>query len=393
MRKYLFIFIFLLSSNLKAQNFDDTKYISRDWGGVRSELYEKGVDPFVGYVSIASSNISGGVDRDVVFAGQLYAGVNLNLEKIINLKGTRFKVSMVNRHGEGLLSEVGSVFEPVTIVGGQATFLYDLNFEKDIGNFTLKAGRYAATDDFSFSTLYFYSLSTAINGPIRALLLDGLMSSFPFPVWGSRLQYKPNNVHQFRIGAYQIPEGMFDATLNGLDFSFRSSDNLSTFLQYDWTGMVNGNPARLYVGTHQAFGGFSNFDGETTTAYFSRYYAHFEANFIEDVTTFLLATYALKGDIARTPFQSSFGLNWEGIFASRPKDKTLFFATYANYSNEFNASREERISDEFLFEAGHRFHITNGLYIQPAIQYSIRPGGSGDVDNAIIPGVWLEAQF
>jgi carbohydrate-selective porin OprB len=352
------------------------------------------IDPFFSYASIAAANVSGGLDQSSRYAGQLYAGLNFDFEKIWGWKGTRAKVSIANRHGSGLMNEVGSVFEPLNFVGGQNTFLYDLSIEKDFGDqFSLKVGRTTSADDFSGSKLYFYSLNNTVNGVIRALLLDGLMSTFPFPTWGARLKYKPSSKHQFQLGAYQLGKGIFDDTKHGLDFSFRNSDNLSVFFQYDWFGNIADRNARVYVGTHQAFGTFANFDSGNESDYFMRFYGHVYVELIDGLSSFITMSYSPYGEVAKVPFQSSLGINWKGLVKSRANDRVLFFATVGSFSEEWAILNANQLSSEIVLELGYRFQITNYFGLQPALQYDIRPGGSGIIDNAIIPGVLIETNF
>ena len=353
-----------------------------------------GIDPFISYVSIAASNVSGGLDQSSRYAGQLYAGLNFDLENIWGWQGTRAKISIANRHGSGLMNEVGTVFEPLNVVGGQNTFLYDLSIEKDFGNhFSFKAGRTTAADDFSGSKLYFYSLNNTVNGVIRALLLDGLMSTFPFPTWGARLKYKPSSKHQFQLGAYQLGKGIFDDTKHGLDFSFRSSDNLSVFFQYDWFGKIADRNARVYLGTHQAFGTFATFDSGDGSDYFLRFYGHVDVALNDGLRSFLTMSYSPHGEVAKVPFQSSLGLNWKGLVKSRANDSVLFFATVGRFSDEWAVLNGNTLSAEIVLELGYRFQVTDFFALQPALQYDIRPGGSGSIDNAIIPGVLIEANL
>ena len=151
-----------------GQDFDKSKHLTGDWGGAREVWIENGIDPFLFYAAIAGSNVSGGLDQASAYGGQIYAGFKFDFERILGWKGTRAKVSMINRHGNGLIDQVGSIYNPVTVVGGQTTFFYDLSVEKDFGDkISWKVGRVGAADDFSSSTLYKYSLSNAINGAIR----------------------------------------------------------------------------------------------------------------------------------------------------------------------------------------------------------------------------------
>ncbi|TXG36776.1 carbohydrate porin [Seonamhaeicola maritimus] len=358
------------------------------------KIETSGIDSFISYASIAAANISGGLDHASRYAGQLYTGFKLDFEKILGWKGTRGKVSMINRHGAGLSNEVGSVFEPLNIVGGQSTFLYDLSIEKDFGDqFSLKAGRTTSVDDFMVSKLYFYALNNTVNGVIRALLLDGNTTTFPFATWGSRLKFKPNSKHQIQLGVYQLSKTVFDETLHGLDFAFRSSDDLSVFFQYDWFGKMADHKTRVYIGANQVFGSLANFDSIETSDYFFRLYGHMDIDLTDNLTSFLTMAYSPHGEVAKLPFQSSFGINWKGPIKSRTEDRMLFFATIGTFSDEWQTLQDNDLSSEIVLELGYRFQITNYFVLQPALQYDIRPGGMSTIDNAVIPGLWIEANF
>jgi carbohydrate-selective porin OprB len=387
MKNLFLVFFLLFSFALRAQ-------IQKSDSIQSKEKIDNGVTPFFSYASIIATNASGGLEQTSKYAGQIYTGVKLDFEKILGWKGTRAKISMINRHGHGLSNEVGSVFEPLNVVGGQNTFLYDLSIEKDFGKkFSLKFGRTTSADDFSVSNLYYYSLNNTVNGLIRALLLDGLMTTFPFPTWGTRLKYNPNSKHQFQLGAYQLGKDIFNETKHGLDFSFRSSDQLSVFFQYDWFGKIANRKSRVYLGTHQAFGEFSNFTSNDKTNHFRRYYGHVDVEILNGLTSFLTMTYANQGEIAKVPFQSSLGFNWKGLNKNRTEDRVLLFATIGSFSDEWANFNEKKLSSEIVLEMGYRFQVTNNFVLQPAVQYNIQPGGSGTIENAIIPGIWIEANF
>lgn len=229
---------------------------------------------------------------------------------------------------------------------------------------------------------------------IRALLLDGKTTTFPFATWGSRFKYKPNAKHQFQLGVYQLSETVFDDTQHGLDFSFRDSDDVSVFFQYDWFGNISDCKTRVYVGANQVFGRFSGLDSNTLSDYFLRLYGHIDVDVTDGLNTFLTLAYSPYGEVAKLPFQSSFGLNWKGLMKSRAEDRILFFATVGTFSDEWAVLQGyETLSPEVVLELGYRFQITDYFVLQPAVQYDINPGGSRTISNAIIPGIWMEGSF
>ena len=119
MRKLIAITL-LLSSSIAmaetAQTVSEPWYerdrLSGNWAGERDSLEASGVAPFIVYDSILAANVSGGIKSDEGFTGQLYAGLNMDFEKILDLQGTTFKISVVNRHGNTISESVGGVYDP-----------------------------------------------------------------------------------------------------------------------------------------------------------------------------------------------------------------------------------------------------------------------------------------
>lgn len=376
------------------EEFNAGDYITGDWGGLRQNLIKKGITPFLYYDAIASAGVSGGIRDDQDFAGQVYAGVDLDLDTLFGWEGTTIKMSFVNRHGDTISDSVGGIYDPMTIYGGQVNYLYQLFIEKELNDqWSVKLGRVSADTDFAKSSLYGYSLSTAINGPIRATLLENSITSFPYSVWGARVKYKPTEQHQFQLGAYQTGDSQWDFTKNGLDWSFRSDDGVSVIAQYDYTPQVFGRDSRFFFGAISSFRDFNDFDGVNTTDFLFRAYAHGEVEVTEGLKAFGMITYSDQESVAKTPLQISAGLNYKGMIPCREDDHTFLFATYGQLSDEYGDSIGENVTHEVVYELGHRFQLTDSFYVQPSVQYVQNPGGTGDVDDAVVLGAWLGFTF
>jgi porin len=72
-------------------------------------------------------------------------------------------------------------------------------------------------------------------------------------------------------------------------------------------------------------------------------------------------------------------------------------ATYGRLSNDY-AEQQQAFGNgsptyEMPLELGYRVQVTRFAYIQPDIQYVIRPGGTGDIPNATVLGVQFGASF
>ena len=225
------------------------------------------------------------------------------------------------------------------------------------------------------------------------MLLENAFTSFPYSVWGARLKYKPSEQHQFQLGAYQIGEDMWDFNDHGVDFGIRGDDGVTILAQYDWTPEVFGRPARVYVGVVNAFFDFDDFDGTGTTDHLVRFYGHADVEVADGLKLFGLLTYSDQDEVAKTPFQASIGAIYKGLIPSRQDDRTIFYATYGQFSDEYGRSLGESKDFEAVYELAHRIQIIPSFHIQPSIQYIQKPGGTGEIDDAVVIGAWVGVTF
>lgn len=375
-------------------------YLTGDWGAKRQELAKDGYRFFAYYNAIVARNVSGGIDLGGSYAGDLYAGVQLDLEKIFGWNGWIFNLSGIDRHGESIDDDVGGIYSVMQLVGGQTYFLYSFNLEKTWadGKYAFKFGRTTATDDFAGSPFYSYYLSNSINGQIRAVLFDGVMTSYPFPVWGARFRFAPSDDFRAQIGVYQLTEKMFDPDSHGTDFAFRASDGVSVMAQLDWDWRWGAKPGHLGLGMNNVHFDMLNFGSQDTTDHFLRYYAQLDQQVVQesegsDQGLYLFATlaYTHQQEPALVPFQTSFGAQYVGPLSGRNTDRLIFGTTYGelsrDFANEQEALGEGRPDYEWIFELGYRIQFTKFAYMQPDIQYIVQPGGTGDIPDATVIGM------
>jgi len=413
MNSKLLLPILLLVSSTALVAVDataDSRFADRltgDWGGTRSQLADKGIEVFAYYNAITSTIASGGLGDETNYAGDLFTGATFDLEKLIGWDNTTFTLSAIERHGSDVTPSVGSQYSVMQLVGGQTTFLYNVTLEKTFreGDLSVKLGRMTATDDFVGSPLYGYSLNNAVNGQIRAVLFDGVMTSYPFAVWGGRVKAKTSEESFVQVGVFQISPDMFDPTKHGTDMSISSDDGVSVFVQYDWNPVLAGKQAHFFAGVNNTFEmELPKFNSAGTTDRFTRFYAHGDYQVYresdttdEGLTLFATLAYTAQEAVAIIPLQSTLGANYKGLLPGRPDDRTVAFVTYGQFSEAFSDEQaglgNSRVSHELVIEVGHRVQLTRYAYIQPDIQFIQRPGGTGDIDDAVVLGVQFGASF
>lgn len=107
--------------------------------------------------------------------------------------------------------------------------------------------------------------------------------------------------------------------------------------------------------------------------------------------------YAPKYDNA-LPFFFYTGLVYEGLIPTRDHDQAGIALAYGNYSYyQILANREEgrEIVDTYegVLEFEYRVQVNKWSFVQPFLQYVIRPGGDGQVANATVLGVHFGVTF
>lgn len=372
----------------------------------RAELASRGYTFFANYNAIVANNVSGGINRDGDYAQDIYFGTELDLERLLGWKGTTFRLSGIDRSGNSIDADVGGIYSVMQLVGGQTYFLYGVSLEKRWWDDRLafKFGRITATDDFAGSPLYGFYLNNSIDGQIRAVLLDGVMTSYPFPVWGARAAYRPSPGLEARVGVYQLTERMFDPDEHGMDFAIRGSDGISVFTELDWLRDRNGKTGHFAVGLNSVSFDMPEFTSDETTDSFFRYYLQADQEVYQEspgsdqgLVLFMTLAYSAQEQAALVPFQTSLGVIYKGLFPERSNDRLIFGATYGRLSDAYadrqQASGQGRPTYEMPLELGYRVQLTRFAYIQPDIQYVIRPGGSGDIPDATVLGVQFGVSF
>jgi len=375
-------------------------YLTGDWGGARSELADKGYTFFAYLNGIVAGNVSGGINSGTALASDLYAGMTVDLQKAMGWDGWTFNLSGIDRAGASIDPDVGGIYSVMQLVGGQTYFLYNVSLEKtwDNGKYAFKFGRITATDDFAGSPFYGYYLSNSINGQIRAVLFDGVMTSYPFGVWGARFQYTPSDRFRAKLGVYQLTQNMWDPDYHGTDFAIRSSDGVSVMGQLEWSWKTSTGPGHFNLGMNAVSFPMPNFNSDDTTNPFFRYYAQADQQVTaespgSDQGLYLFGTlaYTDQQEPALVPFQTSLGAQYVGPIRGRNEDRLIFGTTYGQLSDDYAAEQRALGNGdpdyEWILELGYRIQLTKFAYIQPDIQYVVQPGGTGDIPDATVIGM------
>lgn len=408
----------------ESSSWAESEHFFGDWGGARTRLKEAGIGFDSYYVANPAGNVSGGKKRGFSYVDNLYLGVTFDLERLMGWQGATFAISGINRSG-GSVTEayVGSQYDVQQVQGGQNIFFYNLTLEQrfwdDKARF--KVGRFAATDDFNTSPIYGLYMNNGIDGNIRNVMFDTQIPGYPFATWAARLRLDPTPVVNFQIGAYQNWDDLFDRTHNGLNWSIRDDDGVIFLAQLGWTPELfkrplpssdgksmpemKGMPGHYWIGgSYSSWNGFSQFGKTEKTRNSYGFYAHADQMVYQEapgseqgLTLFVASGYYPQDNIAIMPFQVNVGAFYTGLIPGRDYDKAIVGFIHGrfgdDYARELQRSGGGNPTHETVVELAYRIQLAKFAYFQPDIQFITRPGGTGNLSDAIVIGAQAGITF
>lgn len=435
------------SNFIGSREWWDGDNASGDWWGTRTWMAEElGIEFALNYTTNLAGNPSGGLRQGFTYTDNIGFGVRFDLEKLVGWHGAKFTVSGLDRNGTSLSSEyIGNQFTVQQVYGGQTAMFYGLYLEQMFWDemAQLKVGRFATGDDFASSPLYWLYMNNGIDGNPQALPVNGQFSAYPWAVWAARLKINPSPEWNAQFGVYQVSDRTFVPYYHGLNMAFEENDGVMLISQLGWTpeffkrrvpagtpggdgqssiapsrgrvkfasdkgggdtpGNMKGYKGHYWFGAYYSTWEYPEFIGTTAPNAYGFYWHADQMVFQESpgsdqgLTLWTAFVLSPQDNIAKMPFQWNAGTVYQGLLPGRDNDMTVFGLAWGNfssdYSNSGNAYQGGTASYECALEWGYRIQFNKFFYIQPDIQYIIRPGGTGDIPNAFVLGAQIGVTF
>ena len=435
----IFSFCAVTTCSVNVQAADafaaDSPWMTGDWGGLRTEWLNKGIDIQMGYLGESASNVHGGYrkhDKVTRYADQFNLGANIDLQKLMGWSDTAFSISLTNRNGDNINDKIADprasgMSSTQQIQGrGSVTRLSELWLSKGWfdDRINIKAGRFAVSDEFAVEDCVFQSL--AFCGSQPGNYVDSIYNS-PIGQWAARIRYRVANQVYAQIGAFNVNPSDLD---NDNGFKLNGSGTSGTFVPVEliWTPRVNQLPGEYRLGYyHSSANGTDVYKDEnnrvaaiTGDAYRSDSSRHgFWLIGKQQLTSvgsdtsrgLTLSASATFQDKATTPVDSyqKVALTYKGPFDARPKDTLGLGIARIHASSRFlrnakTANDQSGLSyddsgyvpeqhTEYAAELNYGIQATQWLNIMPNVQFIKNPDGVRQVDNALVLGLQVQSQF
>jgi len=378
-----------------------------DWINAQSAKINNdyGVALIFDYEADVLGNPTGGLTRGVAYSQTILYGCTLDLEKIAHIKGASFTLTGLTTGASNLSNKIGNVFTAAQTFVGNGTYLYQAYWQQLLcdNNLQIQAGR-LNTNTFASLPAFGLQVSGGVNGNPTSLFVNTNFLSEPYSIWGANATATVSEQYYVAGGLYQASDD--PGKNHGLDFSFTdNTTGLFMMAETGWTptfGAVTkedpGLPGVYKVGGYSSTAPYQYFNGNGTENFTYGFYGMGQqmvwrnaANPNNNFSLWGGMTYSPQDDVAEMTLMGFGGFVWQGLIPNRDQDQLLGAVMVGNFSAPYaQASYTPAAGSptcETVLDFSYVITINKNFFIQPDIQYIIRPGGLTSTQNALVIGV------
>ena len=393
------------------------EHLLGDWYGTRTWFEDQGIVPTLTFVTDSLGNPSGGKDQGFTTANNLGLDLNFDLEKLCGFEGASFLLSMSYRFGGSLSANyIHNVFTVQQVFGGETFHLINIAYQQKLfdDRVELRLGRIAAGDDFLVSPYNYVFVQNGFDGnPVGIFFNSPGMTAYPNDTWGALVKVRPTARTYIMGGVYNGDPSIRGNDKHGADFSMDGPLFAIGEIKYQPNSLPGD---RGLIGNYKAGFWYDNsLYTDFNTGAVNRGNWGFYGMFDQILVRFgesashrglgIAGSFLVSPDqsISQMPYFFTAALVTRGIFASRPRDIIGLGVVYGHFSNDlqnFQRRAQQRDpnvgvqSHETVLELTYRLALLkSALYVQPDLQYVFRPGGTGQISDALVLGAQVAVNF
>ncbi|MBM3207279.1 MAG: carbohydrate porin [Chlamydiae bacterium] len=365
-------------------------------------LIDSGVYAVLNYVSDAVTNPIGGQSRGFAYCDSYFLGLGYNFGNTTPLKGFSINTGFVFRTGHNLTSKINNQFSVNQVYGGQTWKIYSLSLSQWIKNdlINIKIGRFAPSDDFLASPLYYRFVNNSINGTPVAIVYNIPFATYPNGVWGGYLSVKPNRHFVYKTGVYSTNYQTFANRYHGFKWTFDSPYGVLFMNEADlMTGSednTKNKPGNYKIGLAYQFADVENHFGGVSKGNYSLYFLADQVvcrlSATRYITPFMGVLYT-PPQKSVFPFFTFAGLAFDGPIKSRSEDVLSMMASCSFYSSSFENWTFVKQTYEIDMEINYQINFYRYFNLTPSLQYIVNPHGYNTIQNAWVLGLQTYINF
>lgn len=381
------------------KGFWEQDYLTGEWGGLRKQWRDAGVDLQFLLTVDFGKNVTGGVESGGSEVLSVFDAIAaLDLDTLFGWSGAKLVADFQLIRGDGLNTMVGAIGGADALDSGPRTQLAQLYLDQSFadGLFKVRLGKFDANYDFAFpaTTAPFFN-SGVVASPT---LLN--MPTYPNPAFGAAVYFEPESF-------YVRAAVMDGASLEGVNTGHHGPGTLFG-KPADLYFIVEGGPkwtlgdgleGKLGVGAWGHNGTFTNFDGSPNEDAWGPY-AMLEQRLSREnpsdkddaqgIAAFL--RYGGGSDrIGAVGTHLAGGVTWTGAIDGRDADVAGFSISWSDASSDPSSGFDR--SSETAFELFYKLQLAPWLSVQPDVQYFVNPGATSGADDAWLVSLRVFVSF
>jgi porin len=425
-----------------AQGLFEQDTLTGNWGGLRKQLLDAGVQLGVQDIAETLSNPVGGIRQDTIYDGLVTASLDLDLDKLFKWPDATFHVDGYQISGRGLSEKaVGNLLTVSSIEALPATRLHDLWLQQSFLDSTvsLRIGQIGFDDEFYISQYSAIFINSTFGCPdILSVDLPSGGPCYPFAAPGMRLRVAPTTALTFSVAVFNgdpAPPGPGNPQVRNpsgtnfligeggtlavaeLDYSFDAKPDVPNplsdvkfgawydsdgfpDLRYDTLGVSLASPSSNGIPTTH--------DGD-----YGLYLIVDKMLWQPPKATsqgldgFLRIGCAPPGDVNQIDLEVDTGLTYKGLVPSRQADVLGVALGYARIGGAarglagdqsvFTGIEQPARDYESVLEVTYQVNLAPWWILQPDLQFIFHPGGnvpaplpapqSEPIPNAVVVGL------
>jgi len=389
-----------------------------DWFGLLPQFESAGVYPTLMLVTDAAGNPIGGRTQGGATApSSIAASVLFDLDKILGLKDASLLVTASERWGRSLSADyIENIFAVQQIYGYETYRLIDVSYQQKYFDdlLEIRVGRFAALDDFLVSAYNCLFMQLGFCGNPAAILFDSPGVTGYSATWAAAAKVKPTPRSYVQVGAYNGDPELRNNNRHGVDLSVKGPFFAMGEAGYQINGLPGDNSQLIgnyKLGAWYDGSRITNFGSRDTTLGSWGVYGLFDQVLVpfgspgsnRGLGVFGSVIYGLDPQVQQMPFFFNAGVSVRGIFESRPADALGLGVVHGRFSEDLqHAQQVEQLTNpaigvqtfETAIELTYRLYFkNNSVFLQPDLQYIIRPNGTGVIRNALVAGLQFGVNF
>jgi len=387
-------------------------------------LADEGITLSLSYTGEAATNVSGGVRKDAAYAGQVYVGADLDMDRIAGIAGASIHAAVTNRHGQNLAATaIGNNTSVQEIYGTQNTHLAILTWEQKLlgGALDIEAGRSQANIHFLNSPLYCNFQSNSACGNPTFVFKNSNFTYFPASSWMAHAKLNLTPKVWLHAGVYEVNPDRKRATDDGFNLSTKNATGVIVPWELGYgTDFTNDRLPRHYIlggwfdrgdyadPLRDDQGGIAAVTGRAAATRHGRSGIYFRFDQMltrpdpmsqRGLSLFGVAMTNLSGRVEESRYLE-LGLVQTGTFAGRDRDTLGFVVNDQRFSDlAMQRMRSARVfaggtdgiaRHQYMMELAYGAQVGPAIRLSPNVQYIVHPDQSSlPFRTRDIPDAWV----